>query len=109
MVSLIFQPRFGEDTYPIGRLVLECARALGITRTELVSRLGHRDLGKGHKALSAMLLTGVLAPQVANHLAEALEVDDALVESVIGTTTHQKRDESRKRRVESEEAYRDSF
>ena len=49
-MSLI-QARFGEDTYPIGRFLLERTRALGISRSELVSRLGYRQIGKGHKAL----------------------------------------------------------
>ena len=75
MVSLIFQPRFGEDTYPIGRFILERSRALAMSRTDLVHRLRYRDIGSGHKALSAVLLTGVLAPHIANHLAEAFEVD----------------------------------
>src|SRR6266446_2512616 len=109
MVSPTLQPRFGEDKYPIGRFILDRARALGIARSDLVRRLHYRDLGSGHKALCAVLLTGVLAPHVANHLAEALEVDDALVESVIGATTRQKRDEARRRRVESERAYLTSF
>src|SRR6266404_8359585 len=109
MGSPTFQPRFGEDRYPIGRFILDRARALGMSRTDLVHRLRYRDIGSGHKALSAVLLTGVLAPHVANHLAEALEVDDAMVESVIGATTRQKRDEARGLRVESERAYCASF
>jgi hypothetical protein len=79
MVSPIFQPRFGEDKYPIGRFILERSRALALSRTDLVHRLRYRDIGSGHKALSAVLLTGVLAPHVANHIAQALEVDDAAV------------------------------
>ncbi len=109
MGSPTFQPRFGEDRYPIGRFILERARTLGMSRSDLVRRLHYRDLGSGHKALCAVLLTGVLAPHVANHLAEALEVDDAMVESVIGATTRQKRDEARERRVESERAYVAAF
>jgi hypothetical protein len=35
----------------------------------------------------------MVASHVARHLAQALEVDDALVEAVIGATTRQKRDE----------------
>ena len=79
MVSLIFQPRFGEDTYPIGRFILERARTLGMSRSDLVRRFGYRDIGSGHKALSALLLTGAVSHDIANHLAEALEADDALV------------------------------
>jgi hypothetical protein len=109
MGSATIQARFGEDKYPIGRFILECARTLGMSRTDLVHRLHYRDIGSGHKALSALLLTGVLAPHVANHLADALEAGDALVESVISATTRQKCDEAHVRRVETERAYRASF
>jgi hypothetical protein len=109
MVSPTLQPRFGEDSYPLGRFILERSRALGISRSDLVHRLGYRDIGSGHKALTELLLTGVLTSHIAKHLANALEVDDALVEAVIGATTRQKRDERRRRRVEIEQAYLASF
>jgi len=109
MSSLMFQPRFGEDRYPIGRFILERTRALGISRTDLVRRLGYRDISNGHKALSAVLLTGVVPPHSAKHLANALQVDDALVGSVVGATTRQRRDEASRRRVKSERAYRACF
>jgi hypothetical protein len=80
-----------------------------MSRTDLVHRLRYRDIGSGHKALSAVLLTGVLAPHIANHLAEAFEVDDALVRTVIDATMRHKRDEVCGLRVESERAYRVSF
>jgi hypothetical protein len=109
MGSAIIQARFGEDKYPIGRFIFEHSRAFGISRSDLVRRLGYRDISSGHRALNAMLLTGVVAPHIAKHLASALEVDDALVESVVGATTCQKHDEARVRRVESERAYGASF
>jgi hypothetical protein len=109
MGSAIIQARYGEDKYPIGRFILHRARELGMSRNDLVHRLGYRDIGSGHKALNALLLTGVIAPHIAKHLANALEVDDALVESVVGATTCQKHDEARVRRVESERAYLASF
>jgi hypothetical protein len=84
------------------------SRALGISRSDLVRRLGYRDIGSGHKALSELLLTGVVTSHVANH-PQALEVDDALLEALIGATTLQKRDEAGERRVESERAYLASF
>jgi hypothetical protein len=62
MGSARFQARFGEDKYPIGRFILDRARALGLSRTDLVHRLGYRDLTGGHNALSTTLLTGVIAP-----------------------------------------------
>jgi hypothetical protein len=109
MRSLTFQPRFGEDRYPIGRFILHRARTLGLRRSDLVRRLGYRDIDSGHKALSEMLLTGAVTSHVAKFLAQALEADDALVESVIGATTRQKRDEASRRRIETEQAYRASF
>ena len=56
MGSPTFQPRFDEDRYPIGRFILNRARALGISRSDLVHRLGYRDIGSCHKALGAVLL-----------------------------------------------------
>jgi hypothetical protein len=109
MGSTAFQPRFGEDRYPIGRFILERSRALGIGRTDLVRRLSYRDISNGHKALTAALLNGSVAPQMANRLADALETDEALVESVIGATESQKWDEAAARRGESERAYLASF
>jgi hypothetical protein len=46
---------------------------------------------------------------IANRLAEALEVDDALFRAEIEATMRQERDEARGRRAESERAYRASF
>jgi hypothetical protein len=109
MVSSTFQPRFGEDQYPIGRFVLDRARVLGITRSDFVHRLGYCDIGGGHKKLSRMLLTGIVPLHIANRLAAALEVDDALFRAVIDATMRHKRDEARGRRAESERAYRVSF
>ena len=109
MSSATFQARFGEDKYPIGRFILERSRILGISRTEVVHRLHYRDISSGHKALSEMLLTGVVTSHIAKHLAQALEVNVALLEAMIGATTLQKRDEAGERRVESERAYRAAF
>jgi hypothetical protein len=109
MGSPTFQPRFGEKKYPIGRFILERARTLGMSRSDLVRRFHYLDISNGHKALSALLLTGVVPDRIAKHLAEALEINDALLGSVIGATTRQKCDEAHVRRVESEQAYRASF
>src|SRR6266404_3380229 len=95
MGSSTIQPRFGEDHYPIGRFILHRARVLGLSRSDLFRRLGYRDIGKGHEALSAVLLRGLVAPAVANHLAGVLEADDALVGFVVRATRRQKRDEAR--------------
>jgi hypothetical protein len=105
----LIQARFGEDTYPIGRFFFERARALGISRSELVSRLGYRQIGKGHKALTAALMTGTVPPHMAKHLAVALEVDDTLVDAVVAATTRQQQDEARALILAREAAYRAAF
>jgi hypothetical protein len=126
MGSATIQADFGEDHYPIGRFILERAQALGMSRSDLVHRLGYSDTGSGHEALNAVLLRGLVTPNVAKHLADPLKADDALVGSVIDATMRQNRDEARldhplwklqdvmsgnKRvlRVESERAYLASF
>ncbi len=95
MVSPIFQPRFGEDTYPIGRFILERSRALALSRTDLVRRLGYSDIRSGHEALNAVLLRGSVAPHLTNYLADALEADRGLVGAVTDATNRQTRDEAR--------------
>jgi hypothetical protein len=107
-MSLI-QARFGEDTYPIGRFLLERAGTLGISRSELVSRLGYRQIGKGHSALTAALVTGTVPPQMRKHLAATLEADDALVDAVVAATTRQQQDEARALILAREAAYRAAF
>jgi hypothetical protein len=107
-MSLI-QARFGEDAYPLGRFILDRARALGISRSELVSRLGYRQIGKGHKALTAALMTGTVPPHMGKHLAVALEVDDTLVDAVVAATTRQQQDEARALILAREAAYRAAF
>ena len=92
MGSTMIQARFGEDTYPIGRFVLDRDRALGISRTELIRRLGYRDIGNGHKAFSELLTTGKIAPLIAQHLAEALQVDEAIVAALTAATARQQHD-----------------
>ena len=107
--SSTFQPRFGEDKYPIERFIIERVRELGISRSDLVRRLNYREMNSGHRALTEVLLTGMVASYIANRLAEALEANDALVESVIGATTQQKLDEAGTRRIEHEQVYRSAF
>jgi hypothetical protein len=62
MGSATIQARFGEEKYPIGRFILERARALGMSRNDLVHRLGYRNIHSGHEALNAVLLMGSVSP-----------------------------------------------
>ena len=57
MGSTTIQARFGESINPLGRFVLDRARALGMSRSELVRHLGYRHVGNGHRALSELLTT----------------------------------------------------
>ena len=108
MGSVTFQPRFGECRCPIGRFI-DRTRALGMSRSGLVRRLGYRNLAGGHKVLSTALLSGVAASQIADHLASALEADEALLAVVIGATSQQRSDEAHRLRIEREQVYGDSF
>jgi hypothetical protein len=109
MGSTTIQARFGERQYSIGRLVLDRARALGMSRSELVRHLGYRHVGNGHRALSELLTTGKIAPLIAQHLAEALQVDEELVSAVTAATTRQQQDEASQRALARETAYRTAF
>jgi hypothetical protein len=109
MGSTTFQARFGEEIYPIGRFILDRVRALGLSRSELLRRLGYRKIGNGHKALAELLTTGTVPPQIAKHLADALQVDAALVAAVMAATAQQQRDEASRRALSREDAYRTAF
>ena len=109
MGSPTLQARHREDTYPLGRFVLERARVLGMSRTALVRHLGYRHIGNGHKALAEMLTTGMVPPLVAQHLADALQVDEAIIDAVTAATAQQQRDEASQRVLVRETAYRTAF
>jgi len=109
MGSTTIQARHEEDAYPIGRFILERARALGMSRTELVRRLGYRQIGKGHKALSELLTVGTVPPLIAQHLGDALQVGAELVAYVMAATARQQHDEASQRTLAREAAYRTAF
>jgi hypothetical protein len=108
-MTSIIQPRFGEDQYPIGRFVLERARALGLSRSGLVRRFGYADLGRGHRALAELLTTGTAPPLIAKHLAAALEVEQDFLDAVLRATAGQQHDEARAQVLEWRRTYRDAF
>ena len=97
MGSTTIQARFGEDNYPIGRFILDRARALGMSRSELVHRLGYREIGNGHRVLAELLTTGTMPQRVARHLADALHVDEANHRHLMSATARQQRDEAGQR------------
>ena len=91
----IFRLHFGEDKYPISRLLVYRARALGLTRSDLARSLGYRDLGDAHKALANALKTGTVPAHMRNHLGSALELDETVIDSVVESTSRQRQDEWR--------------
>jgi hypothetical protein len=105
----VIQPRYGEDANPIGRFILDRTKMLGLTRTDLVRRLGYRGLTSGQSALSAFLLTGVVPPFVEKKLASVLEVQQDLIDTLLLTTARQLNDEARTQILAREGAYRAAF
>jgi hypothetical protein len=108
-MSPTIQPRFGEDIFPVGRFVLDRAKALGLSRTDLVCRFGYRDLSSGHRTLTDVLLTGIVPPFIQGKLANALEVDQELLDAVSAATARQIHDEVRSQILAKEDAYRAEF
>ena len=104
-----FRLRFGEDGYPISRLLMHRARALGFSRSDLAQRLGYRDIGKGHEVLGAALKTGTVPTHMRKHLADALELDEAIIDAVMEATSRQRQDEWRTRLLAKERHHAASF
>lgn len=109
MPSSTFRPRHGEDAYPTGRLIIDRAMTLEISRTDLVHRLGFKNASKGHRALTTALLHGLLSSPIRENLATALEVDPAMVAEALVATVQQHRDEAQARREADEIAYHITF
>lgn len=101
--------RFREQDYPISRLLVHRARALGLSRSDLARRLGYRDIGGAHKALAQTLTTGKVPRHMWRHLAQALEIDQATLDAVVELTTRQHRDEATVQALAREAAYRTAF
>jgi hypothetical protein len=108
-MSSTIQPRIGEGAYPVARLIFDRAKELGLTRTDLVRRFGYRDLNSGHAALNGFLLTGIVPPFVEKTLAEALEVEPDLINTVLVATARQIRDEAGSQMLAREDVYRTAF
>jgi hypothetical protein len=109
MPSTIMQARFGETEYAISRLVLERAKTLGLTRSDLVRRLGYENSSNGHRALTELLMSGFQSPTITPRLADALEVEPDLLDQVWMATARQQHDEARAQILERERAYRAAF
>jgi hypothetical protein len=103
------QPHFGQDAYPISRFIVHRAQALGLSRSGLARHLPYQDLGKAHRELDATLTTGTVPAYMQRSLADALEVDDAILDAVMAATARQQHDEGRARLLAREQAYVASF
>ena len=108
-MSGTIRPRFGEVRYPIGRLAITRAQALGLSRRDLIKRFGYRELNSGHRALSNLLVMGEVPSFIAKGLATALDLEQDLIDVALKATARQRHDEARTRMLEHEKAYRASF
>jgi hypothetical protein len=105
----MIQPRFREDAYPIGRFILDRAKTLGLTRSDLVRRFGYGGLTSGHAALSGFLKTGIVPSFIEKKLANALAIEQGMLDAVLVTTARQLHDEASARTLAREEACRAAF
>jgi hypothetical protein len=105
----VIRLRYGEDAYPISRFILDRADGLGLTRSDLVRRFGYRGLTSGHAALSGFLRSGIVPPFIEEKLADALEVEEGILDAVLLATARQRHDEASARTLTNEEAYRAAF
>lgn len=108
-MSSVFQARHGEDAYAVGRFIVGRAKALGLSRTDLVRRFGYTDLNSGHRALREFILTGITPRFIEKKLADVLEVEEAILDAVLIATAQQIRDEAGTRILAREDAYRAAF
>ena len=106
---LEFRPRYGEDGYAIGRLILERAAELGLGRYQLVVRLGYANISRGHRSLANALLTGRAGPFLLAGLAPALEVEQSVVDEALAATARQHGLEALAKRRAEERAYYAAF
>jgi hypothetical protein len=108
-VNSSFRLRFGKDGYPISRFLVNRAQALGFTRGDLAGRLGYRDISNAHEALGAALSTGTVPVHMRKHLADALELDEVIIDSVMEATSRQRQDEWRTLLLAKERDHAASF
>jgi hypothetical protein len=93
----------------IGRFIIDRAKTLGLSRTDLVRRFGYCGLTSGQGALSGFLKTGIVPPFIRTKLAGVLEVEEDLIDNLLLATARQVHDEARTQILAKEEAYRAAF
>jgi len=105
-----FQPRFPEIRYPIGRFVADRANMLGLSRRDLVNRLGYQGReSKGHKVLSGFMAGENLNPPFVMRLPSVLQVDPSIVHAALISTARELDAEDAVRVLAAEDGYRASF
>src|ERR1700732_1530190 len=105
----MFDVRHGDDRYSIGRLIIGRAGVLALTRSEIVTRLGYRNLSKGHRLLNGVLTSGMVPAFIARNLGAALDVEPDVVQTAMAETAAQQRAEAAAQRDAEEREYRANF
>jgi hypothetical protein len=92
-----------QATYPLHRLIEQRRETLGLTRTEVLRRMGYKSISKGIRRLEA-IKAGDLRDAEFFHapLAQALEVEPQVVEDAFQATREQVA-------AEGDAAYRAAF
>jgi hypothetical protein len=88
---------------PVGRLILQRAAGLGLSRSEVVRRLGYLNADNGHRNLGRLLTTGVVPPQIGSVLAAALEIEPGTVQAAVVETAAQ-HERQREARLDAKDA-----
>jgi hypothetical protein len=105
----MFDVRHGDDRYSIGRLIISRAGQLALTRSQIVARLGYRNLSKGHRLLTGVLTTDMVPAFIAGNLGAALDVEPDAVQRAMAETAAQRRAEAAAQRDAEDREYRASF
>jgi hypothetical protein len=105
----MFDVRHGDDRYSIGRLIIGRAGQLALTRSEIVTRLGYRNLSKGHRLLNGALTSGMVPAFIAGNLGAALDVEPDAVRTAMAETEAERRAQAAAQREAEDREYRANF
>ena len=95
--------------YPLGLLIQERRRALGLSRAELVRRIGYRNPSSGCRSLDRLLEEGVMTPFLLEGLPRALELPEEVVGAAVRATADMLRLEEEEEEARLEAAERAAF
>jgi hypothetical protein len=105
----MFDVRHGDDRYSIGRLIIGRADQLALSRSEIVTRLGYRNLSKGHRLLTSVLTTARVPAYIVGNLVAALDVESDAVRRAMAETAAQRRAEAAAQSDAEDREYRANF